>query len=807
MTGILHDVRYGLRQLRRTPGLTAAAVVTLALGIGANAAIYSVVEAVLLRPLPVPDPERVVVVEQTSREAEPLPLSPGNFVDFGARQDVFEAFGAASARSLILTGGEPERLTGANASPGFLEVIAGTPLHGRLLQASDAAPGAEPVAVLSDALWKRRFAADPGVVGRTIAINDQLHTIVGVAPPGLQYPEGAENWMPLVFERGELLPAERNSHYLEVVARLAPGISLERARGRLEGIAAQLGEEYPPSNAGFGARLEPLHDRIVGPVRFSLFLLLGAVGFVLLIACANVANLLLARASARRREMAVRAALGAGRARLVRQLLTESLLLAGAGGAAGLAIATWCLEVIRRLGPADVPRLAEAGVDPGVLLFAAAASVVTGITFGLAPALAGGRGELGEALREGDRAGERRSGKRLRAALVVAEMALAVVLLAGAGLMLRTVWALVAIDPGFEPRGVLTATFFMPASRYEGPPQRAAFAERALARLQTLPGVEMAGATSHLPLAGGQLTYGFAIEGRPELAAAGDSGGMPEADFRAVTPGYLDALRIPLRAGRGVAPSDAAGATPVAWINEAAARAYWPGEDPLGRRIQIARGRGTPPWREIVGIVGDLRHEGLAVPPRPEVYVPFAQDPLPYFAVTLRTGGDPAALAVPLRAAMHEVDADQPVSRLRPMADLVAASTSGTRFQGTLLGAFASIALLLAAVGIYGVMAHAVARRTREIGVRMALGAARGDILRLVVGHGMRLAAAGITLGIGGALALTRLLRAQLFGVAPTDPATFVCVTLGLAAVALAACWLPARRATRVEPLSALRAE
>jgi predicted permease len=807
MTGILHDLRHGLRQLRRTPGLTAAAVVTLALGIGANAAIYSVVEAVLLRPLPLPDPERVVVVEQVSREAQPLPLSPGNFVDFAARQDVFEAFGAAVARAVILTGGEPERLTGASASPGFLEVIAGTPLYGRLLRTSDAASGAEPVAVLGHELWKRRFAADPAVLGHTIAINDQPHTIVGIAPPGLDYPEGAEVWTPLVFEPGELLPAERNSHYLDVVARLAPGVTLERARGRLEAIARQLGEEYPISNAGFGARADSLHDRIIGPVRPSLLLLLGAVGFVLLIACANVANLLLARASARRREMAVRAALGAGRARLVRQLLTESLLLAAAGGAAGLAVAAWCLEAIRRLGPAEVPRLAEAGIDPGVLLFTGAASVATGILFGLAPALAGGRADLGLALREGDRAGERRSGKRLRAALVVAEVALSVVLLAGAGLMLRTLWVLVSTDPGFAPRGVLTATFFLPASRYDGAAQRAAFAERAVARLQALPGVEVAGATSHLPLAGGQLTYGFAIEGKPAPAAAGDPTAIPEADFRAVTPDYLRALRIPLRAGRGIAPADAAGAPPIALINEAAARTYWPGEDPLGHRIQIARGRGTPPWREIVGIVGDLRHEGLQVPPRPEVYVPLAQDPLPYFAVALRTAGDPAALAVPLREAMREIDADQPVSRLRPMAELVAAATSGTRFQGALLGAFAAVALALAAVGIYGVMAHAVAHRTREIGVRMALGAARSDIMRLVVGQGMRLAAAGIALGIGGALALTRLLSAQLFGVAPSDPATFACVTLALGAVALAACWLPARRATRVEPMAALRAE
>ncbi len=793
------DLRYAARQLRSNPGFTLAAIVTLALGIGATTAIFTVVRSVLLRPLPYPDAGRIMRVYQVSAQQNDMPFSPPNYVDLRNQSRSFSHLGAAAGATVILTGGEPERLDAVYASEPFLAALGVRPRHGRLLEAADEVSGAPPVALLSHGLWQRRFGSDPGIVGRALTINDTLRTVVGILPPGVEHPLAGDVWLPLQFEPDEM--NQRFSMYLDVVARLAPGVRAQQAQAELDTLARYIEPLLPEKMPGFGVRATPLHEATVGEVRSTLLLLLGAVGFVWLIACANVANLMLSRAVGREREWAVRAALGAGRARLAAQLLTEGVLLALLGGAAGLLVGRWCVTGLLAMRPSNLPRLQEVALDPAVFAFAALISIAAGLLFGLTPALRVARPAAGEALKSGAQT----SGlphARMRGALVVLQLSLSLVLLAGAGLMLRTLWKLHSTPPGFDARNVLVADIFLPPGKYSTDPQRAAFLDKALNELRALPGVESAGATTNLPLSGTGMDYGLLIEGRPN--PEGDD--IRSANFRPVSAEYLSLMRIPLRAGRSIEGRDIAGAPEVVVINEAMARRFWPGDNPIGQRIRIARGR-EPAWREIIGVVGDIRHEGLHLAPRAEMYVPFAQQPMRFLRLAVRTAGDPRALAGALRQAVWAVDPDQPVSRVRTMEDVVAASISETRFYGSLLGAFAALALGLAAVGIYGVMSYAVASRTREIGIRLALGAQRGGIFRLVMARGARLAAFGIALGTGGALAATSGLEKLLYGVTPTDAATLASVAVLLAFVALLACWLPARRAMCVDPAIALRYE
>lgn len=795
-----HDIRYAVRQLRQQPGFTAVAIATLTLGIGASTAIFSVVNAVLLRPLPYPEPERLMVVDRTSfkRGGVAVPFSPPDYVDFHEQTRTLLHFGVGYSRSAILTGGEPERLDAASATAGFLAALGVRPKFGRLFSPEDERNGAPPIVLVGHALWQRRFNSDPGLIGRVLTVDDQPRTVVGILPAGIKYPLEGDIWLPVQFEPGEM--QERSSRYLHGLARLAPGVTPAQAQSELDTIAQRLAQLYPESDKNFGATAVPLLENVVGDIRPTLFYLLGAVGFVWLIACANIANLMLSRAASREREMAVRAALGAARARLAAQLLTESTLVALVGGAAGFALGRWCLAALVILRPANLPRLDEVSFDARVFAFAAAISALAGLLFGLAPALRASRPDWGLSLKAGAQT-TAVAYTRMRAALVVAQISLSLVLLAGAGLMLRTMWTLLSTPPGFDPKNVLVADIFLSPLKYADDSKRAAFLDAVLERLRALPGVESAGSTTNLPLAGGSMVFAFVMDGQPQ-----GHGQTASANFRAVSPRYHSLMRIPLRRGRYLDDRDRPGSSDVAVINEAMARQFWPGEDPIGRRIRIAR-QGEPAWREIVGIVGNIRHGGLHQEPSPEMYVPYTQQAWRFLRLAVRTTGDPAALAPALRKSVWAVDRDQPVSRVRTMDDVVAASMGETRFYSLLLGIFAMLALGLASVGIYGVMSYAVAARTREIGIRLALGAQRQSIFRLVLARGARLTALGIVLGLTGALAATRGIEKLLYGVQPTDALTFASVATVLAVVALLACWLPARRATRVDPAITLRYE
>jgi putative ABC transport system permease protein len=776
------------------------AVLTLALGIGASTAIFTIVNSVLLRPLPYPEPDRIVVVHQLLR-GEPAPFSPPNYVDFRDQNRSFSSFGAATTGTITLVGdGEPERLPAVHCTEPYLPALGVGPRLGRLLTAADEAPGAPPVALISQGLWQRRFGADPAVVGRTLNISDKLRTVVGILPRGVEYPFAGDVWLPMQFEPEEM--QQRFSMYLDVIARLAPNVNQAQAQSELEFLAKQVEKQFPAKVDGFTARLVPLHQAITGDVRPMLLLLLAAVGFVWLIACANVANLTLSRATSRERELAVRAALGAGRARISAQVLTEGILLALAGGAGGLVLGRGCLAALVAMRPKHLPRLSEIGLDPYVFAFALLLSVLAALLFGMAPVLRATRAHWTASLKSGAQT-TALPHTRLRSALVVTQVGLSLVLLAGAGLMLRTMWKLLSSPAGFDPQRVLVADILLPPVRYSDNATRVVFLDRVLDHLRTHPGAESVGATNYLPLGRQGMSLGIVIEGRPEPAQQGSSLG---ANFRTVSPDYFRTMRIPLRMGRSIETRDVAGAPEVVVINEAMAQRFWPAENPIGRRIRIQR-RGEPEWRQIVGIVGNVRHEGLNLEPLPEMYVPFAQQPWPWFRLVVRTAGDPTALASVLREAVWNVDPGLPVSNVRTMNDVVAASIGEPRFYSVLLGAFAVLALGLATVGIYGVMSYAVASRTREIGIRLALGAQRGGIFRLVMARGARLAALGILLGTGGALAATSGLEKLLYGVTPTDTLTFASVAALLGLVALLACWLPARRAMRVDPAVTLRYE
>ncbi|HKY33330.1 MAG TPA: ABC transporter permease [Candidatus Polarisedimenticolia bacterium] len=807
METLLRDIRHALRGLMRSPGFTCVALLTLALGIGGNTAIFSVVNAVLLRDGGYRDPDRLVMIWE-SRLADPdstAPVSPAAAADWrdGARS--FQGMAFTSDGTFALTGmGEPESILGYRLAPDFLPLAGAAPALGRGFLPQEASMGAPPVVLLSDKLWRRRFEADPGVLGRIITLNGIGRTVVGVMPPGFDHPGGCELWVPLAMS--EEVAASRTARVLRVVGRLAPGATLEQARAELAAIAAGLQRRHPESNAGWGVRLEPLRDAQVGDIRPALLALLGAVGFVLLIAAANIAGLLMSRAASRGREIAIRAALGAGAGRIARQLLTESVVLACLGGALGLLLAAWSSGPLLALIPRSVsnmniPAIDAIPIDATVLGFTLAVTLAAGLAFGLAPALQAIRRDLAGPLKQAGR-GAAPGRRGLRRGLVAAEIAVCVVLLAGAGLMIRSLADLRSHDLGYDTEGILSLRVQLPSARYEGPDQWRAYLDRTLERVRALPGVRSAGVVNYLPLSGWWGTAGFRIEGRPEPGP----GDVPSADHRLATPGYFETMRIGLARGRLFTDRDDPRAPRVAIVNEALSRRHFPGEDPLGRRVRLGSGENAFS-AEIVGVIRDIRHFGPGEPAHDEIYFPFAQSPWPLQCMVIRGDGDPSALASSVRAAIWSVDADQPIMHLRPLDALAAETLAVPRISGVLLAGFAALALLLAAVGVYGLMADAVAARAREIGVRVALGAAPGDVSRLFLRQGMVMTGIGLACGLAGAAALTRVLGSLLHGVAVLDPVSFGGAAAVLSAAALAACWIPARRATRLDPIEVLRSE
>jgi predicted permease len=802
MNSVLQDLRYGVHMLIQKPGFTLIAVLALALGIGANTAIFSVVNAVLLRPLPYDEPERLVMVWGTTPNIPKETVSLPDFADWRDQNGVFEGMTAMQFTSFNLTGGDdPERLIGARVTGEFLPVLRATPALGRGFLPEEDRPGAERVALLSHSLWQRRFAGDAGIVGRTIELNNQGHTIVGVLRENFRLPSlNAQVFTPLAMNPAD---AGRRMDFLAALARLKPGVSPEAAEAELKTIASRLEQQYPETNAGWTVFVIPLHEEVVGTARPALLALLGAVACVLLIACANVANLLLARAATRQKEIAIRAALGAGRRRLFRQMLLESVPLSMLGGALGFLLAVWGTDALLALAPSGLPRLGEVSVDAGVLGFTVALSLVTGSLFGLAPGLLISKTNPNEALKEGGRESAGGGRHRVRGALVAAQLGLALVLLVGMGLMLRSFQRLQQVDPGFNPEGLLTARVTLPPARYGEPSQVAAFFAQLVARAGSLPGVQSASAVNALPVDGGGPFLSFAEEGAPEPLP----GQTPDANIRVVGAEYFRTMGIPLLRGRLLAGQDADGAPRAIVVNETMARRHWPNEEPIGRRIAFDGEQGNPAWREIVGVVADIKHEGLGSDEVPAAYVPHAQRPGASMAIVLRASGDPKGLVSALRGEVQALDRNLPVYSVTTMDEVMSSSVASQRFGLLLLGIFAGVALVLAAVGIYGVMSYTVAQRTHEIGVRMALGAGRRDVMRMIVWQGMALALVGLAAGALVAGAVGRLLSSMLFEVSPADPAAFLGASVVLALAALLACFVPARRATKVDPMVALRAD
>ena len=793
------DMRYGLQQLRRNPGFTGVAALTLALGIGANTAIFSVINAVLLTPLPFPHPDRLVQIWEKDPHIglDQGVVSPYNFLDWQSQSQDFEAMAAYQHEHFSLTGGPlPVGLSGRRVSADFFRVLNIRPMLGRDFLAHEDRPGAGHVAIISYSTWQDHLHGDPEIVGKAITLDGESYTVIGVMRADFPSSDlGSDVWITPGFE---LKGLSRSHHGLFAIGRLKPGVTLAAARSEMDTIAKRLAQQYPDTNAQSGILLVPLLEEIVGNTRTALLVLWGAVGLVLLIACANVANLLLSRGIARRREFAVRAALGAARRRLITQLVTESALLASAGGLLGLAAAHWAMGAIVRT--AAIPRAHGIALDVGVLAFTAALSILTGAVFGLAPAFASSSLDLNSALKETGGVMEASAVRsRLRGGLVVAEIALSVVLLAGAGLLIKSLWLLGRVSPGFNPKDVLAARLSLPDLKYPQGIERAALFKRVIERLEAIPGVASVGGVNDLPFSGSETSTSFDIEGMP-LRSAGE---IRLADRRDISPGYFNAMGIPLLKGREFTDQDNGDSPSVIIINQDLARKYWPAGDPLGRRIRLY-GNDC----EIVGIVGDVKLLDLTAQDKPELYLPSAQSGSPpwmFFAIRSRIGTE--SLIASVRNAVRDVVPDEPLYGVGTLEERVEASTAPRRLNALLLGVFAALALLLSTIGTYGVIAYSVAQRTRELGIRMALGAERADLLRMVTREGLALAGVGIALGIAAALGLTQFLASLLFSVRPADPLTFVSVSVLLVAVALVSSYIPARRATKVDPMVALRYE
>jgi putative ABC transport system permease protein len=801
MNTLLQDLRYGFRMLAKAPGVTILALLALAFGIGANTAIFSVVNTVLLRPLPFKDTEHLLKLSLVQFQAGPRgsPLSPSDFLDFRAQNRSLE-IATFATDTFSYSGAEaPEQVDGAWTTAGFFSTLGVSPLLGRGFSPNEDKADAERVVVLSEGFWRTHFNADPQVIGRTITLSSRNYAVVGVMPARFQFPDrSVQLWAALPIEP----PTRRGPYYMHGIVRFPATMSIERARGELAEIAARIKAATPVLPADYGFVSIPLTEYLVGNVRPALMVLLGAVGLVLLIASLNVANLLLSRAAAREREISIRAALGASRARIVRQFLTENLLLAAAGGAAGLLLSVWGIDLLRAFGPDNVPRLQDVTVDRWVLGWTALISLGSGILFGLAPAWHGTRLDLNFALKEGGRSASESAGaRRVRSFLVVSEVALALMLLIGAGLLIRSFITLQQVRPGFNSEQILTMQVRLPRAKYSELPQVSNFYDRLLERVSTLPGVHSAAISSSLPPNGLQVSDTFNVEG----ILSADDAHSPLGSLLFSTPGYFKTLGVPVLQGRDFSDRDTPAGPRVVIINETLARKYFPHESPIGKRFKEGGSdRTVNPWMEIVGVVGDVKYEGLDLPTAPAYYIPFRQNPIRGMNLVVSSSVAPSALTAAIRAEVRKIDPEIPVSRVSMMEKLLNESVAQPRFRTFLVGIFSAVAMLLAAIGIYGVVAYSVSQRTQEIGIRMALGARRSDVLRLVVRHGMRLTLAGVALGVLGALALTRLTANLLFGVGATDPVTFAAISILLICVALLACYIPARRASRLDPMVAL---
>jgi putative ABC transport system permease protein len=801
METLLRDIRYGLRGLLKRPGFTIIAFIALALGIGANTAIFSLVNAVLLRPLPFAEPDRLVWVYGNIRNGgNRASVSPLDFLDYRTQNTTFEEFAASISVPvpLNLTGsGEPERLTAAAVTGNYFQALGVKPALGRTFLLENEKPGNDQVAVLSYPLWQKRFGGDPAILGKTITLDGKSCAVLGVMPQDFSFPQSAELWVPMNFDASPGMK-QRKAHFLRPIGRLKAGVSLAQAQADTDAVARRLEEQYPETNKSWNLRLVSLREQLVGNTRPTLFILFGAVGFVLLIACANVANLLLVRAAGRQKEIALRTALGAGRFRVVRQMITESVLLALAGGALGTLLAVWGVELVK-LSAGSIPPTAHVRIDATVLGFTLLISLVTGVLFGLAPALRTMKLNLSESLKEGGRSpGEGAQRNRTRSVLVMLESAVAVVLLIGAGLLVRSLIQLQNTSPGFDAHNVLTMNVQLPREKYATREKAAGFFEQLESRLGGLPGVENVGLISELPLSGQPNDMPYTVEGRPPVSIDQSF----DDDFRLVNQQYFAAMRIPLLRGRNFTEQEVRQSAKVVVISGLLARQTFPNEEPLGKRLIMMMGK--EPF-EIIGIVGDIRHRALEFGPAAAMYLPTYENG--GMNIVIRTKGEPTSIAAAVRKEVQGIDPEQPVAAVKTMEQWLDTSVAGPRYRTALLALFALVALVLASTGIYGVMSYSVSQRTHEIGVRMALGARQRDVLKLVVRQGMTLVVAGVGLGLIGAIALTRVMSSLLFGVTAKDPATFVAVAALLTLVAFVACYLPARRATKVDPLVALRYE
>jgi predicted permease len=798
------DLRYGLRMLAKNPGFTSIAVLALALGIGANSAIFSVVNTVLLRPLPYKNPDGLVIVwdDQAHLGFPKDTPAPANFLDWREQNTVFAGMAATTERSFNLTGaGEPERFDGLRVSANLFSLLGVDPQLGRGFTAEEDKPGSR-VVILSDRMWQRRFGGDPGVIGRAINLNGEAYTVVGVMPRNFQFrAQRYQLWVPIAFPAAEA--ALRGSHYLEVTARLKPGVTLQQTRAEMKTIAARLEKQYPETNTRLGIVITPLHEQVVGDIKPALLILLGAVGFVLLIACANVANLLLARAAVRQKEISLRLALGASGSRLVRQFLTESVLLAGIGGGVGLLFSLAGLRILKQFIPDTISQVQAINIDAKVLFFTLLVSLATGLIFGLVPATQASNFNLNETLKEGGRdSAASMRGNRIRALLVMAEVAVSFVLLIGAGLLINSFMHLRTLDPGFRVDHLLTAKIELAEVKYPDKERRAPFYSELLRRISALPGVESAAVAGNLP-----FTYdgdSMAIGAEGVVDPPPDQ--RPDVVYRAVGPGYFNTMGIKMVQGRDFTEQDNADSVKAVVISEKTARHYWPGQNPIGKRLKPGSTTSDNPWREVIGVVRDTRQNDFVAQPKMQMYFVHTQvNSFAPNALVVRTSIDPLSLSTSLRNAVWSIDKDQPISNIRSMDEIVSEAVARQRFSTLLLGVFAGLALVLAAVGIYGVMSYSVAQRTREIGIRMALGAQRSDVLKLTIANGLKLVGTGLMIGLAAAFALTRVMASLLFGISATDPVTFVIISLILVSVAVLASYLPALRATKIDPMVALR--